>query len=107
MLNDGPRANWTVYGKLLVTMTLWGIAWPVGRLLATGLPPVSIAAIRYAIVVPVFLLILKLREHSVGISKNWVPTFVVLGILSTSLYQIFFIFGVKYAAASDDSLVIA
>jgi drug/metabolite transporter (DMT)-like permease len=87
-------------------MTLWGIAWPVGRLLAMGLPPVSIAAIRYAIVVPVFLLILKLREHSVRISKSWVPTFVLLGILSTTLYQIFFIFGVKYAAASDDSLVI-
>ncbi len=101
-----PRANWTVYGKLVVTMTLWGIAWPVGRLLAVGLPPVSIAAVRYAIVVPVFLLILRLREHSVRISKSWVPTFVLLGILSTTLYQLFFIFGVKFAAASDDSLVI-
>ncbi len=101
-----PRATWIVYGKLLVTMTLWGIAWPVGRLLAMGLPLVSIAAIRYSIVVPVFLLILRLRERSVRISRSWVPTFVLLGILSTTLYQLFFIFGVKYAAASDDSLVI-
>ena len=105
-MREVPHTNWTVYGKLLVTMTLWGIAWPVGRLLAMGLPPVSIAAIRYAIVVPVFFLTLRLREHAVRVSKMWIPTFVLLGILSTTLYQLFFIFGVKYAAASDDSLVI-
>ena len=87
-------------------MILWGIAWPVGRLLATGLPPVSIATIRYAIVVPVFLLILWLREHSVKISRSWIGTFIVLGLLNTTLYQVFFLFGVRYAAASDDSLVI-
>jgi len=29
-----------------------------------------------------------------------------MGILNTTLYQIFFLYGVKYAAASDDSLVI-
>ncbi len=87
-------------------MVLWGFAWPVGRLLAEGLPPVSIAAIRYAIVVPVFFLILQLKEHSVKIPKDWAKTFLVLGILNTTLYQVFFLFGVRYAAASDDSLVI-
>ena len=87
-------------------MVLWGFAWPVGRLLAEGLPPVSIAAIRYAIVVPVFFLILQLKEHSVTIPRDWAKTFLVLGILNTTLYQVFFLFGVRYAAASDDSLVI-
>ncbi|OLD44966.1 MAG: hypothetical protein AUI83_16640 [Armatimonadetes bacterium 13_1_40CM_3_65_7] len=29
-----------------------------------------------------------------------------MGVLNTTLYQIFFLYGVKYAAASDDSLVI-
>src|SRR2546428_6954748 len=31
---------------------------------------------------------------------------VVMGLFSTTLYQIFFLYGVRYAAASDDSLVI-
>ena len=87
-------------------MALWGVAWPVGRLLATGLPPISIAVIRYAIVVPVFLAILWLREHSFSFPREWIPTFIVLGILNTTLYQAFFLFGVTFAAASDDSLVI-
>jgi drug/metabolite transporter (DMT)-like permease len=98
--------TWTVYLKLLLTMILWGIAWPVGRLLAVGLPAISIAVIRYAIVVPVFFLFLQLREHSVKIPRSWIPTFLILGVLNTTLYQAFFLFGVRYAAASDDSLVI-
>jgi drug/metabolite transporter (DMT)-like permease len=96
----------TTYLKLSITMVLWGFAWPVGRLLAEDLPPISVATIRYAIVVPVFFLILRLRERSVMIPRAWVSTFVVLGWLNTTLYQAFFLFGVRYAAASDDSLVI-
>ena len=100
--------NWAVYGGLVLTMFIWGLAWPVGKLLATNqnLPPVSIAALRYAIVVPVLFAILWLKEGSFKINRSWIPTLVVMGILNTTLYQIFFLYGVKYAAASDDSLVI-
>jgi drug/metabolite transporter (DMT)-like permease len=87
-------------------MLIWGAAWPVGRLLAEGLPTVSIAVIRYVIVVPVLFLILRIREGRIHIRKEWIPTLVLLGLLSTTLYQIFFLYGVKYAAASDDSIVI-
>jgi len=98
--------NWAVYSGLVFTMFIWGLAWPVGRLLATNLPPASIAAIRYAIVIPVLFAILWFREGSFKIERSWIPTLVVMGILNTTLYQIFFLYGVKYAAASDDSLVI-
>jgi len=100
------RQNWVVYSGLVFTMFVWGLAWPVGRLLATNLPPVSIAAIRYAIVIPVLFAILWFREGSFKIERSWIPTLVVMGVLNTTLYQIFFLYGVKYAAASDDSLVI-
>jgi len=104
----GERQSWAVYGGLVFTMFIWGLAWPVGKLLATNqnLPPVSIAALRYAIVVPVLFAILWLKEGSFKINRSWIPTLVVMGILNTTLYQIFFLYGVKYAAASDDSLVI-
>jgi len=100
------HANYVVYSQLILTMLIWGAAWPVGRLLAEGLPTVSIAVIRYVIVVPVLLLILRLREGAIHIRREWIPTLVLLGLLSTTLYQIFFLYGVKYAAASDDSIVI-
>jgi len=78
----------------------------VGRVLAAGLPTVSIAVIRYVIVIPVLFLILRFREGKIHIRREWIPTLVLLGIFSTTLYQIFFLYGVKYAAASDDSIVI-
>src|SRR6058998_1828123 len=98
--------NWVVYSQLLLTMFLWGLAWPVGRLLATNLPPVSIAVLRYSIVVPVLFGILKVKGQSVRVERKWIVNFIVMGLFSTTLYQIFFLYGVRYAAASDDSLVI-
>ena len=95
-----------VYSQLVLTMFLWGLAWPVGRLLATDLPPISIAVVRYAIVVPVLFAILWLRRTQLSIRREWIVNLVAMGLLSTTLYQAFFLFGVKYAAASDDSLVI-
>jgi len=87
-------------------MFLWGLAWPVGRLLAADLPPISIAVVRYAIVVPVLFAILRLRRTRLSIRRQWIVNLVAMGLLSTTLYQAFFLFGVKYATASDDSLVI-
>jgi drug/metabolite transporter (DMT)-like permease len=98
--------NSTVYAQLVLTTFLWGLAWPVGGLLAANLPPVSIAVLRYAIVVPVLFGMLRLRRQPISIQREWIPNLVVMGLLSTTLYQAFFLFGVKYAAASDDSLVI-
>jgi drug/metabolite transporter (DMT)-like permease len=72
------RQNWVVYSGLVFTMFVWGLAWPVGRLLATNLPPVSIAAIRYAIVIPVLFAILWFREGSFKIERSWIPTLVVM-----------------------------
>jgi len=109
MVSTVPKsthANYIVYSQLILTMLIWGGAWPVGRLLAAGLPTVSIAVVRYVIVVPVLFLILRLREGTVHIRREWIPTLVLLGLFSTTLYQIFFLYGVKFAAASDDSIVI-
>jgi drug/metabolite transporter (DMT)-like permease len=95
-----------VYSQLVVTMFLWGLAWPVGRVLVTGLPPISIAVLRYAIVVPVLFAILWVKKTRLSIRRQWTVNLVVMGLLSTTLYQAFFLYGVTYAAASDDSLVI-
>jgi drug/metabolite transporter (DMT)-like permease len=100
------KPNLVVYSQLVLTMFLWGLAWPVGRLLATSLPPVSIAAVRYAIVVPVLFAVMRIKQQHVGLRREWIVELVAMGIFSTTLYQIFFLYGVRYAAASDDSLVV-
>src|SRR5260370_14152890 len=98
--------NWIVYSQLLLTMFLWGLALPVGRLLATSLPPVSVAVLRYAIVMPVLFGILRVRRQPLRLERKWILNLLVIGLFSPTLYQMFFLYGVRYAAASDDSLVI-
>src|SRR5437660_3885641 len=75
--------NWIVYSQLLLTMFLWGLAWPVGRLLATNLPPVSIAVLRYAIVVPVLFGILRVKRQRLRLERKWIVNLVVMGLFST------------------------
>src|SRR5437763_4968396 len=77
--------NWIVYSQLLLTMFLWGLAWPVGRLLATNLPPVSIAVLRYAIVVPVVFGILRVKRHALGLVCKWLLNLIVIGLCLTSM----------------------
>src|SRR3989442_4270597 len=84
--------NWVVYSQLLLTMFLWGLAWPVGRLLATNLPPVSIAVLRYAIVVSELFGILKVKGQSIRIERKWIVNLFVMGVFSTTLYQILFLY---------------
>src|SRR5690348_10110234 len=80
-------ARWSVYAQLVLTMFLWGLAWPVGRLLATNLPPVSIAALRYAIVVPVLFAVMWIKRQQVNLRREWIVELVAMGIFSTTLYQ--------------------
>src|SRR5438093_10505782 len=98
--------NWIVYSQLLLTMFLWGLAWPVGRLLATNLPPVAIDVLRDAVVVPLLFGILRVKRQPLKLERKWVSNLIIMGLFSTTLYQFFFLYGVRYAAASDDSLVI-
>src|SRR5256886_15867920 len=98
--------NWIVYSQLLLTMFLWGLAWPVGRLLATNLPPVSIPVLGYAVVFPALVGILKAKRQPLKRERKWISNLIIMGLFSTTRYQFFFLSGVRYAAASDDSLVI-
>src|SRR5207247_7310165 len=50
--------------------------------------------------------VLRVKGQSLRIERKWIVNLVVMGLFSTTLYQIFFLYGVRYAHASDDSLVI-
>ncbi|MBI4173117.1 MAG: DMT family transporter [Candidatus Aenigmarchaeota archaeon] len=91
---------------LVISSLVWGLAWPIGRLLALDLPVMSIAAARYVLVVVLFFALLKIFEKKVSIQKSWVKPLTILGLLNATIYQAFFLFGVRYTSASDASLII-
>lgn len=96
----------TTHLKLLLVATIWGAGWVAGRVISTGIPPITGAWIRYVIAVLCFLIWMKiaglLRLPTMGEWKRvwWI------GFFSTFVYQAFFMFGMKYTAAGDASLMI-
>ena len=103
------------YILLIVATLIWGGSWPLGRWLVSEelggetIPPLMIAIVRYFIVIWTFFLLLRWREGTINFSvvtKHWKPLF-LMGLTSVTIYQIGFLYGESYTAASDASLIVA
>lgn len=95
-----------IHLKLLFVAVIWGFSWPAGRILAQDIAPITAAWMRYVIAVTCFLIYLKMTD-------NWrVPTrmewkrIALIGFFSTFIYQALFMYGMKFTAAGDASLMI-
>ena len=100
------QKQFIVHFKLLIVAAIWGAGWAAGRIMALDMPPITGAWIRYLIAITCFLFWLKM----IGLLKmptkgQWKLAFMI-GFFSTAMYQIFFMFGMKYTAAGDASLMI-
>jgi drug/metabolite transporter (DMT)-like permease len=95
-------------------MVIWGGTWPIGKWIVDPsygptIPPFMIAAIRYILAVACFFIILKIKEGSINwqfAKKNW-KVLLLMGLLSVTIYQIGYLMGEIYTAASDASIMVA
>lgn len=95
-----------IHLKLLLVAIVWGFSWSAGRVLAHDIAPITAAWIRYAIAIICFFIYLRITD-------NWrIPTkmewriIVLIGFFSTFVYQSLFMYGMKFTAAGDASLMI-
>ena len=86
----------------------WGLAWPVGRILATDLIdyPYSVMFFRYLFAVPVLFGWLWFKEGNIIPLKRDYNYLLLLAFTSVFLYQFGYMFGMQKTAASDASLII-
>ena len=86
----------------------WGLAWPVGRILATDLLnyPFSVMFLRYVFAVPVLFCWLWFKEGNVIPLKRDYSYLLLLASTSVFLYQVGYMYGMQKTAASDASLII-
>ena len=103
------------YILLILTMIIWGGTWPLGRWLVSEevggetIPPLMIAVIRYFLAIICFFLILKFKEGTLNwpfVKENW-KILVFMGLLSVTIYQIGYLIGEIFTAASDASIMVA
>ena len=108
---DTERASYNsrlIYILMFFVAFFWGLAWPVGRILATDLLnyPFSVMFLRYVFAVPVLFGWLWFKEGNVIPLKRDYSYLLLLALTSVFLYQVGYMYGMQKTAASDASLII-
>ena len=98
--------NAATHVKLLIVAAIWGLGWVAGRVAARDIPPFTAGWTRYILAVGCFLVFLKITKQWVFPNKKQWKLIIAIGFLSTFLYQAFFMYGMKWPAAGDASLMI-
>ncbi len=96
----------STHAKLLAVAFIWGLGWVAGRVVAQEIPPFTAGWVRYIIAVACFFVFLKTTKRWIIPSRDQWKIITAIGFLSTFLYQAFFMYGMKWTAAGDASLMI-
>ena len=96
--------------KLLGVAILWGASWPWGRMVAQALPPITAAAMRFALAALGLLIWLgcsKKGWHTVRAlsTRQWLGL-AVAAACGVFGYALFFMLGLQYVSASRGAVVI-
>ena len=95
-----------VHVKLLLVAAIWGLGWPAGRIVATEVSPIYAAWLRYVMVAVLFIAYMKRKRDWSYPSPSQCKMIAYIAFFSTFVYQAMFMYGMKYTAAGDASLVI-
>jgi len=100
------QKHFFVHLQLLTVAAIWGASWAAGRIMALEMPPITAAWLRYCIALACFFVWLKIKgELHLPTKQQW-KIILLIGFFSTTVYQALFMFGMKYTAAGDASLMI-
>ena len=98
--------NASTHLKLLAVAIIWGLGWVAGRVVALDIPPFTAGWARYILAVACFFIFLKVTKQWVTPTREQWKIITAIGFLSTFLYQAFFMYGMRWTAAGDASLMI-
>lgn len=100
------RTDGLPYVGLLIVSVVWGVTWPVGKVLATSLPTFTVVFLRLSVATPCLFVALRIREGPIRFPKRSDRVAIaVISTLSIFLYQTLYMLSVTFTAASDAVLV--
>ena len=92
---------------LLTAVTLWGLNFSIVKFGLSEIAPLAFPVFRFGLGGIALLIILRLREGSVGVRRGDLPLLVLVGFFGITLSQISFVFALTNTSASDTALVMA
>ena len=92
---------------LIVMSFVWGVNFTVVKAALESFLPLSFNALRFSIASIFLLVVLWVRERSLGVRREDLKRFVLLAIIGNTVYQILFINGIFRTTAGNSSLILA
>ncbi len=100
---QGPRAEMA----MLVVVLIWGANFSFMKMALEEIPELSFAGLRFTLAAIILLGVLWWREGSIGIPREAWWTLIWMGVLSNTLYQVCFMYGLTHTSVANASLIIA
>ena len=95
--------EWVLWGVVLV----WGANYVVGKWGMEGFDPLTFTVIRFVGATPLMFLLLYALEKNLRIELKDCWELAMLGLIGITIYQTLFMASVKYATATNASLMLA
>jgi drug/metabolite transporter (DMT)-like permease len=96
------------YAAILGTVLIWGLSFASSKtILNTGVPPMTMVALRFAVASVILLPLLRLREPATRLRRPMVVPLLVGGLLGVTVYFFFESRGIRLTTASSASLITA
>lgn len=92
---------------LLSVILIWGLNFSIMKHLYTYFSPLAFTGPRFCIAVMTLAAILKIRGEPLRLNREDLPSIIGLGIVSTTIYQILFVFGLAQTKAGNVGLLMA
>ncbi len=108
-MTEYQHSSTSAYLGLTIVAAIWGGSWTAGRLIAIEFGPkiLTAAFLRFSFAIPVLFIFAKLMTDSISVPKYLHKHLAIFGLLQISLYNFFYLSGLRFTSASDASLVIA
>ncbi len=104
--------NLLPYAIMTFVMIIWGATWPLVRWMVSAtygstIPQLIIIVARYLIVVPVFFILLYLKEGTfhLDFARMHFKYLLLLGLVNVTIYQMGYLFGETYTTGTEASIL--
>lgn len=105
MTVEKNKSEKLLFTGIVVSMFLWGLSWPSGKVAASYGSPVTIVLIRYVVVFVGFLPVFFFMKAPLTIHKKGIPSLLTAGVL-LSVYTYLFFYGLKNGLAGAGGVLV-
>jgi len=93
--------------RLILVSIMWGVNFSLVKFALTDFTPLSFTIVRFALAAGFLFIVLLMNKEPLDIGPDDRLPLLRLGLIGISLYNILFMYGLRYTTASNSALFIA